>query len=116
MRRRPTAIALLALFAAQPAAAQQAEPDIQILASALDRCMATYAVRLTRTAASDREIFAQAIQGCGPLDARLRAALRTQLPPAEADEVLRTIDAQAEPNFMAILARIRSDRAAREGP
>ena len=106
---------LALLFAAQQAAAQEAQPDAMILAQALDRCMATQAVRLTRTAAPDAEIFAQARQSCLPLNERFRAAINAELPSADAAEMLRAIDEHAEPNFIALLARIRSDRAVRGG-
>ena len=108
---RPSAMSLLLLFSVQPAAAQQPEPNVQIIAQAYDRCMATYAVRLTRTAATDQDIFRQASQGCLSLGGQLRAAIEAQLPPEQAAELLRSMDAQAEPNFMAMLARIRSDRS-----
>jgi hypothetical protein len=109
---KPTVLALI-LAVAAPATAQEAQPDFRIVAQAYDRCMATYAVRLTRTAASDGEIFSQASQGCLALKDRLRAAINAQLPPAQAGEILQAIDAQGEPNFMAMLRRIRSDRARR---
>ena len=105
------------LVAAQPAPASSppSHPDFGIVAQAYDRCMATYAVRLTRTAATDAQIFTEATRSCLPLKARLRAAIIAQLPPAEAAELLGAVDAPAEPGFMALLARIRSDRARREG-
>ena len=112
---RSSVPAMLALLAVQPAAAQQSQPDVQILAQAYDRCMATYAVRLTRTDATDADIFTQATAGCQALDDRVRAAITAQLPPARATEVLHAIDAQGEPDFMALLARIRSDRATNAG-
>lgn len=76
--------------------------------------MATYAVRLTRTPASDEAIYAEAAQGCLPLKTRLVDAIRAQVPPAEAAPVLASLETSAKPNFMAMLARIRSDRAKRE--
>jgi hypothetical protein len=109
-----TAAAVL-LLGAQQAAAQDPQPNAMILAQALDRCMATQAVRLTRTAATDAEIFAQARQSCLSLNDQFRAAVNAQLPAADAAEMLRSIDQQAEPNFMAMLSQIRSDRARREG-
>lgn len=77
--------------------------------------MATQAVRLTHTAAADADIYAQATQSCRALNEQLRAALNAQLPPVQAAEILAAIDAQAQPNFMAMLSRIRSDRARRAG-
>lgn len=102
---------MVLLLALQPATAQQPEPNVQILAQAYDRCMATSAVRLTRTAATDQDIFRQASQACLSLGGQLRAAIEAQLPPEQAAELLRSMDAQAEPNFMTMLARIRSDRS-----
>jgi hypothetical protein len=109
-------ILLVTLVAAQQATAQQPEQDVQTLAQAYDRCMATQAVRLTRTPATDADIFRQATQACLSLQELLRTAINAQLPPAQATDILRSIDAQAEPNFMAMLARIRSDRARRANP
>jgi hypothetical protein len=109
------AAAVAVLIGVQPAAAQDPQPNAMILAQALDRCMVTHAVRLTRTPTSDPDIFAQARQSCQPLNDRLRTAINAELPPADAAEMLRSIDQQAEPNFMALLARIRTDRARREG-
>jgi len=112
---KASATALALLLAMQPAAAQPAQTNLQILAQAYDRCMATYAVRLTRTAATDADIYTQATQSCAELDGQLKAALNAQLQPAQAAEIIRSMDAQAEPNFMVMLAQIRSDRARRGG-
>lgn len=112
---KPSATALVLLLATQPATAQPSQPNVQMLAQAYDRCMATYAVRLTRTAAADAEIYSQAKQSCAELDGQLKAALSAQLQPAQAAEIIQSMDAQAEPNFMAMLAQIRSDRARRGG-
>ena len=112
---KSSALVLTLPFAMQPAAGQQPLQDVQIVAQAYDRCMATYAVRLTHTAASDQDIFSQASQGCLPLKSRLIEAINAQLPPAQAREVLESIEAQGEPNFMGMLALIRSDRRRRAG-
>lgn len=114
MRMKISAAVLALLFAPEQAAAQESRPNAMILAQALDRCMATQAVRLTRTAATDAEILAQARDACLTLNDQFRAAINAQLPVADAAELLRSIDQQAEPNFMALLSRIRSDRAQRE--
>jgi hypothetical protein len=111
----PKAFMLMPLAIAGPAAAQQPQPNVPLLAQALDRCMATQAVRLTHTTATDADIYAQASRSCLSLSDELRAAIRTQLPPAQASEILGSIDAQAETNFSALLSRIRSDRARRAG-
>jgi hypothetical protein len=108
-------IALVLALSAQSGAAIDSRPNAMILAQALDRCMATHAVRLTRTTTADADILAQARQSCLALNDRFRAAVNAQLPPADAAAMLRTLDQQAEPNFMALLARIRSDRALQDG-
>lgn len=115
MRLKLAAAAMVLLLGAQQAAAQDPQPNAMILAQALDRCMVTQAVRLTRTSTSDADIFAQARQSCLAVNDQFRAAINAELPPADAAEMLRSIDQQAEPNFMALLSRIRSDRARREG-
>jgi hypothetical protein len=74
--------------------------------------MATYAVRPTRTDASDEAIHAEAQKGCQSIDTELRAAVRAQAP-AQAEALIGQFDAAAKPNFMALLNRIRADRAAR---
>jgi len=106
-------LAAISLAGAQAASTAQAEPSAQIVAQALDRCMATYAVRLTKTDASDEAIFTEATTSCLPLNVRLRAAINAQLPPPQAAGVIRSFDAQAKPNFMTMLAKIRSDRASK---
>lgn len=102
-------VSLLVIQAAPP----PQQPNAYLLAQAYDRCMATCAVRLSHTDATDAAIFAQARQSCQPLGARMRVAVNAEVPPAQAAEALATMDAQAEPNFMRMLARIRSDRARR---
>lgn len=115
MRMELSVLALAPVLLTHQAAAQQGQPNAQIVAQAVDRCMATYAVRLTKTDTADEDIFAQAKLGCLPLHGQLVAAINAQLPAAQAGEILRTLDAQEKPNFMALLARIRSDRAQRAG-
>ncbi|MBC2650681.1 hypothetical protein [Novosphingobium aerophilum] len=108
------AVAILGLVAGM-ASAQSPQADAPTLAQALDRCMATYAVRLTRTDAADESIYASAVEGCKPIETELRAIVRRDVPPAQADAAFRQWDEQAKPNFMALLKRIRADRAARSG-
>ncbi|MEH3122491.1 MAG: hypothetical protein PGN16_11015 [Sphingomonas phyllosphaerae] len=87
--------------------------DPQIVAQALDRCMTTYAVRLTKTEATDEAIFADATRACSALDEQLKGALKEKLPPAQASDLIAQMDASSKPNFMALIAKIRRDRAAR---
>jgi hypothetical protein len=101
---------------AQPAIGQPAEPKPQMIAQAYDRCMTTYAVRLTKTPATDEDIYAQARQSCSAIDDRLSSAIRAQLPPAQASEILASIAAQGKPGFMSRLTRIRTDRARSADP
>ena len=103
------------MIAASSVLAQQAQPDVGILASAYDRCMATIAVRQTHTDATDEAIYAQAVQSCGPLKTQLTAAINAQLPQAQASQLIQAMDAQGRPNFMAMVAQIRADRARRAG-
>ena len=103
------------LMAGQPAAGPETQAGVAILAQSYDRCMATYAVRLTRTDADDDRIFASATEGCRPLKDQLLAAIPREYPPDQARELVATIEASARPNFLAMLQRIRADRAARGG-
>ena len=90
-----------------------AQQNPQIIAQALDRCMATYAVRLTNTKAPDETIFAEATRGCLALNERLKSAINTQVPAAQASSFIKQMDASAKPDFMGMLAQIRRDRASK---
>lgn len=109
-------LGLLTAIAAQPSTAQPTQPDASTLAQALDRCMATYAVRMTSTDASDDAIFAAATEGCKQIDTELTKTVRRDFPPAEAEAAIKQWSAQAKPNFMNLLSRIRADRAAQATP
>ncbi len=107
-------LATVSAAIAEPLIAQsQSNPSI--LASALDRCMATYAVRLTRADASDEAIYAAATAGCKPIEDELTIVVRRDLPKAQAEAALQQWATQAKPNFLTLLARIRADRAAAAG-
>jgi|GEM_PF-2927905 len=108
-------MAPLLAAAAQAPAAPPPQPSVMTLAQALDTCMATYAVRLSRTDATDEAVFAGAQQGCGPLNQRLRAAVSAELPADQARELLATLETSERPNFMTMLQRIRADRRRRAG-
>ncbi len=108
-------VALALLATEQQAAAQQQQAPVALLAQAFDRCMATSAVRLTKTPASDEDIYDQAVQSCAPLRGELAAAIRAQLPAPDAAELLGAMESQSKPNFLSMLDRIRRDRAARAG-
>ncbi len=108
------AVGILSMVA-QVASAQSPQPDVPTLAQALDRCMATYAVRLTKTDAADEAIFASAVEGCKQIETALRTAVRRDADAAQADAAFKQWDEQAKPNFMSLLNRIRADRAARAG-
>ena len=109
-------IAIALLTAATPAVfAQAPSPDIPTLAQALDRCMATYAVRLTKTEMADEAIFLAATEGCKQIDADLMAVVRREIRSAQGEAAIAQWNAQAKPNFMKLLTRIRTDRAARSG-
>jgi hypothetical protein len=115
MKIRISVAVIACLIGAQQTSAQgnSGQPglgDLQILAEAYDRCMATQGVRLTTTSMSDEAIFVQALQSCSDLHGRLSAALKAQLSPRQAGDVFRTMTAQAKPKFMTMLAQIRTDR------
>jgi hypothetical protein len=104
--------AVAAVFAA-PSAAQTAEPNAMLLAQALDRCMTTYAVRLTKTDAADGLIFSEAVAGCKRVKDQLGFAIAKEYKADQAKELTSMLDAQAKPNFMKLLQRIRTDRLSR---
>lgn len=111
----PLLKSMLLAGASPQADAAPTPPNPQLLAQALDRCMATYAVRLTRTATPDDAIYAQASQGCAALSGQLDTAIKAQLPARQAAEITERLHTSARPNFIAMLTKIRADRAAREG-
>lgn len=96
--------------ATQPLSAQPAQPDAQLLAQAHDRCMTTYAVRLTKTAATDEAIYSEAVSGCSAVKNALGAAIARDFAVDRAAELAALLEAQAKPNFLALLQRIRTDR------
>lgn len=101
---------LVGISLMQAAAPADVQPDVATLAQAVDRCMATHAVRLTRTDAADEAIFAQATEGCAPLKDQLLAAITRGYSADQAQQLQAAIEANARPNFMRLLQRIRSDR------
>jgi hypothetical protein len=111
MNKIASAAAILAL-AVQPAFAQPTQSNVATLAQALDRCMATYAVRLTKTGMADEAIYRAAADGCKQIEADLTAAVRRDIPAAQGNAALAQWKEQAKPNFVALLQRIRADRAA----
>ena len=114
MQLKSSAIAFCFAICSQNASAQETQPSIQIVAQAYDRCMATYAVRLTRTTAPDEAIYAEATKSCSPLKDKLVEVIHQHVSPPEAAKVLASMDASAKPNFLNMLNRIRRDRAERE--
>lgn len=102
-----------AAVASQPA--QAPEPSAAVLAQALDRCMTTHAVRLTRTSATDDAIYTEAAAGCKALNEQLGARIAQEYTPAQAAELTTMLEAQAKPNFLSLLQRIRADRRFRAG-
>ena len=112
---RTANLAPLALLALHPAQAQPPQPaaDLTTTAQAHDRCMTTFAVRLTHTDATDQYIYTQASEGCRRLREQLTALIDARMPAAQAAEIHQALQARAEPDFMALLTRIRTDRARR---
>lgn len=99
----------LALFSGS-VTAQPAQQNVGLLGQALDRCMTTVADRESRAESDDEIIFEFAVATCGELKDPLFAAIRAQFPSEQAEEAISMIDAQAKPNFLNMLLRIRSDR------
>ncbi len=96
-----------------PGLAQQAEPSLMVIAQAQDRCMTTYAVRLSKTMTDDEQIFEQAKAGCAGLDEELNTAIEREIPIEKQSELKTMLAQSSRPNFMAMLAKIRADREAR---
>ena len=86
-----------------------------MLAQANDRCMTTYAVRMTKTDVADDAIFAAAIEGCKELKAQLFGAIDKEYPADQANGLKSQLDAAEKPNFMKLLQKIRTDRQQRGG-
>ena len=107
------AILVLGVALSQQAFAQAVQPDAMLLAQAQDRCLATYAVRLTKTDAADEEIYSDAVQGCKELNLQLQAAVVREFPDDQAKEMIAALQAQTKPNFLQMLQKIRSDRQIR---
>jgi hypothetical protein len=86
-----------------------------MLAQANDRCMTTYAVRMTKTDATDDAIFAAATEGCKELRAQLFGAIDKEYPADQASGLKSQLDAAEKPNFIKLLQKIRADRLQRGG-
>ena len=114
MDHKLTSMLLATLFVNEAAQAQQSKPDAMVVAQAADRCMTTYAVRLTKTFATDEEIYREASEGCSSVNGLLLEAVKEQLPAQQAQQAVQQLKAQSRPNFLALLTRIRSDRARRD--
>jgi hypothetical protein len=91
------------------------QPSAMLLAQAHDRCMTTYAVRLTKTTAPDDAIYAEAVAGCKAVKDQLATGIAREYPAAQAAELTAMLEAQAKPNFLALVQRIRTDRLGRPG-
>ena len=109
------AVSLTAALALAAQSTQAAPPGAMLLAQAHDRCMTTYAVRLTRTAATDDAIYAEAVAGCKGLKDQLSAGIARDYAPTQAAELTAALESQARPNFLTLLQRIRADRISRAG-
>ncbi|SEH19748.1 hypothetical protein SAMN05428974_3628 [Sphingopyxis sp. YR583] len=93
--------------------AAHAQANAMLLAQANDRCMTTYAVRMTKTDATDDAIFAAATEGCKELKAQLFGAIDKEYPADQASGLKSQLDAAEKPNFMKLLQKIRTDRLQR---
>ena len=103
---------LSAIFAV-PVFAQQSPPSAMTMAQAQDRCMTTYAVRLSRDSQDDEAIYEAAKGNCAELDAKLIEAIDRELPAETAQQIKAQMAEQARPNFMVMIAKIRADRVSR---
>ncbi len=95
--------------------AQTAQANAMMLAQANDRCMTTYAVRMTKTDAADDAIFAAATEGCKDLKSQLFSAIDKEYPADQANGLKSQLDAAEKPNFIKLLQKIRTDRLQRGG-
>jgi hypothetical protein len=95
--------------------AQPAQANAMMLAQANDRCMTTYAVRVTKTDVADDAIFVAATEGCKDLKAQLFGAIDKAYPADQANGLKSQLDAAEKPNFMKLLQKIRTDRLQRGG-
>ena len=95
--------------------AQTAQANAMMLAQANDRCMTTYAVRMTKTDAADDAIFAAANEGCKDLKSQLFSAIDREYPADQASSLKSQLDAAEKPNFIKLLQKIRTDRLQRAG-
>ncbi|MDZ3833472.1 MAG: hypothetical protein U0S50_16895 [Sphingopyxis sp.] len=111
----PTSLLLGATLLTGGAHAQTAQADAMMLAQANDRCMTTYAVRMTKTDATDDAIFAAATEGCKELRAQLFGAIDKEYPADQASGLKSQLDAAEKPNFIKLLQKIRADRLQRGG-
>ena len=102
-----------AAITAQPAEA--AQRSAMVAAQAHDRCMVGYAVRLTKTSATDEAIYSEAVAGCKALHKQLGVAVAREYAPEQAAQLITAFEAQAKPNFLALLQRIRTDRLGKAG-
>jgi hypothetical protein len=99
----------------QSAMAQPTQANAMMLAQANDRCMTTYAVRMTKTDAADDAIFAAATEGCKDLKSQLFSAIDKEYPADQASGLKSQLDAAEKPNFIKLLQKIRTDRLQRGG-
>ena len=106
-------VAALSALTGATVSAQPVGPNLMTVAQAQDRCMTTNAVRLTRETTDDNAIFEQAKAGCAELEAKLNDAIEREVPAGKQAELKAILSESERPNFMTMLAKIRSDRAAR---
>jgi len=110
-----TGLFLGATLLSGTAHAQTAQANAMMLAQANDRCMTTYAVRMTKTDAADDAIFAAATEGCKDLKSQLFGAIDKEYPADQASDLKSQLDAAEKPNFVKLLQKIRADRLQRGG-
>ena len=78
--------------------------------------MATYAVRLSKESNDDEAIFETAKTNCAGLATQRDAAIQRDVPARQATELRAMLAQEEKPSFLAMLAKIRSDRTVRSAP
>lgn len=115
MKSIATALFVLGIGLAHAAYAEPTKQNAMMLAQAHDRCMTTYAVRESKTTATDAEIFSLANAGCKDLEEQLYTAIKKEYPSSQSEELIPMLQSQAESNFTKLLLKIRNDRSRRAG-
>lgn len=113
MKKSAIGFCLVLASFAQPSVAQTPRPSVMVLAQAHDRCMTIVAVRESKVNADDEVIYEHAKAACEESKGGLFEAIRAERPSEQAEGLIDELEAQAKPNFLNMLRRIRADRQSR---